>query len=171
MHIHQDKSSQSVLSYGCCSKLILEQGEPHNCGKNIFAMKYSCALDAEAMEPNAYHKAKDLKDDGDASLYGHKDSFKVELRIVFQDVKAMKEHKVDIKVSTITGIVFQDRETNLIVETRWYHVGQSGIESSSRTLLQTYRMRYIGIELRRDHWLVALQSSSADAEHCCKHVG
>ena len=33
-------------------------------------------------------------------MYGHRDSFKVDLRIVFQDVK---EHKGDIKVSTIIG--------------------------------------------------------------------
>ena len=46
---------------------------------------------------SAYHKAKELNNDDDASLCGHSDSFKVEFRIVFQDVKAMKEHKVDIK--------------------------------------------------------------------------
>ena len=45
-----------------------------------------------------------MNNDDDASMYGHSDSFMVELRIdVFQDVKAMKEHKVDIKVSTIIG--------------------------------------------------------------------
>ena len=64
----------------------------------------SAGRNAEAMEPNAYHKAKDLNNDDDASMYGHNDNFMVELRInVFQDVKAMKEHKVDIKVSTIIG--------------------------------------------------------------------
>ena len=50
----------------------------------------SAGWNAEAMEPNAYHKAKDLKNDDDASLYGHKDSSKVELRMA-------------IKVSTIIG--------------------------------------------------------------------
>ena len=46
--------------------------------------------DAEAMEPNAYHKTEDLNNDDDASLYGHMDSFMVELRIdVLQDVSAM----------------------------------------------------------------------------------
>ena len=50
----------------------------------------SAGWNAEAMEPNAYHKAKDLNNDDDASLYGHIDSSKVELRM-------------DIKVSTIIG--------------------------------------------------------------------
>ena len=88
---------QRVLSYGCCSKLILKQGEPHDCGKSMFATKYSPS-------PNAYHKAKDLNSDYDTSLYGHKDSFEVELKIdVLQDANAMKEHKLDIKASTIIG--------------------------------------------------------------------
>ena len=57
----------------------------------------SAGWNAVAMEPNAYHKAEDLNNDDDASMYGHSDSFMVELRIdVFQDVKAMKEHKGDI---------------------------------------------------------------------------
>ena len=61
---------------------------------------------------------EDLNDD-DASMYGHSDSFMVELRIdVFQDVTAKEP------------------------------------------LLLTHRMRYPGIERRRDHWLVALQSVS-----------
>ena len=68
----------------------------------------SAGWNAEAMEPNAYHKANNLNNDDDASLFGHS----VELRIVFQDVNAMKKHKVDIKVSTIVGtetkIVKQD---------------------------------------------------------------
>ena len=58
---------------------------------------------AEAMEPNVCHKAEDLNDD-DASMYVHGNDFMVELRIdVFQDVKVMAEHKVDIEVSTING--------------------------------------------------------------------
>ena len=40
MHMEQEKLSQSVLSCGCCSKLILEEGEPRDCGRSIFAMKY-----------------------------------------------------------------------------------------------------------------------------------
>ena len=60
------------------------------------------ALDAKQKQPGAYHKAKDLNNDDDASLYGHRDSFEVELKIdVLQDANAMKEHKVDISVSTI----------------------------------------------------------------------
>ena len=63
----------------------------------------SAGWNAEAMEPNAYHKAEDLNNDNNAIMYGHKGSFKMELRIdVFQDVTAMKEHEVDIKVSTRT---------------------------------------------------------------------
>ena len=50
----------------------------------------SAGLDAEAMEPNAYHKVKDLDNDDDASWYGHRSSSKVELRM-------------DVKVSTIIG--------------------------------------------------------------------
>ena len=54
--------------------------------------------------PNAYHEAEDLNDNNDTSTCGQSDSFIVELRInVLQDVKAMKEHKVDIEVSTISG--------------------------------------------------------------------
>ena len=64
----------------------------------------SVGWNAELTEPNAHHKAEDLNNDDDASLYGHRDSFKVELRIdVLQDANAMQEHKVGIKVSTIIG--------------------------------------------------------------------
>ena len=49
-------------------------------------------------------QSKDLNSDDDARMCGHSDSFMVDLRMdVFQDVKAMKEHKEDIKVSTIIG--------------------------------------------------------------------
>ena len=97
----------------------------------------SVGWNAEAMEPNAYHKAKDLNNDDDASLYGHKDSFEVELKIgVLQDANAMKEHKVDIKVSTI--IVKQ--------VSPWEPAGITWVR-------------------------VGAESSSADAEHCCKHTG
>ena len=61
----------------------------------------SAGWNAEAMESNAYHKAEDWNDD---DMEVHIDSFMVELRVdVFQDVKAMKEHKVDIEVLTIIG--------------------------------------------------------------------
>ena len=61
----------------------------------------SVGRNAEAMEPNAYHEAEDLNNDDDASMYGHSDIFMVEVGIdVFQDVTAMKEHNVDIAVST-----------------------------------------------------------------------
>ena len=81
------------------------------------AIFMSAGWNAEAMETNAYHKAEDLNNDDDASMYGHSDSFMADLRIdVLRYVKAMKEHKVDIKVSTIIGTeANQDRETNLIL--------------------------------------------------------
>ena len=133
----------------------------------FFATKLlmSAGRNAEAMEPNAYHKAEDLNNDNDASLYGHSDSFEVELEIdVLQDANAMKEHKVDIKLSTINGT-----ETNTVKRVlswksiRWYHVGQSGTESSSADAehcCKHIEKSFCGIELRRDHWLVALQSIS-----------
>ena len=86
----------------------------------------SAGWNAEAMEPNAFHKAKDLNNNDDASLYGHSDSFKVEVRIVFQDVNAMKEHKVDIKVSTIIGT-----EVNIVKQvSNWKPAGVTGSEWS-----------------------------------------
>ena len=60
--------------------------------------------DAVAVEPNVYQKAGNLGDDDDASVCVHGDDFMVESRIdVFQDVKAMLEHKVDINVISIIG--------------------------------------------------------------------
>ena len=59
--------------------------------------------DAGAVESNVYHKAGSLGDDDDACLCVHGDDFMVESRIdVFQEVKAMLEHKVDINVIAIT---------------------------------------------------------------------
>ena len=58
--------------------------------------------DAVAEEPNVYHKAGSL---GDACVCVHGDDFMVESRIdVFQDVKAMSEHKVDINEISIIGL-------------------------------------------------------------------
>ena len=69
----------------------------------------------------------------------------VELRIdVFQDVKAMKQHKVDIEVSTIIGI-------------------------EAKIVKQVSSWRPVGIT-----WARFEPSSSDDAEHSCndkKHVG
>ena len=49
-------------------------------------------------------KAGNLNDDDDASVCVHGDDFMVESRIdVFQDVKAMLKHKVDIKVPAMVG--------------------------------------------------------------------
>ena len=59
---------------------------------------------AVAVEPNVYHKAGSLNDDDDASVCVHGDDLMVESRIdVLQDVKAIMEHKVDIKVLAIIG--------------------------------------------------------------------
>ena len=93
-----------MQSYGDCSKLIPEQKEPHDCGRSFFRNELfmRAGWNAEAMEPNVYHKAEDLNDDDDASMYVRGDDFMVELMIdVFQDAKVMSEHKVDIEVSTI----------------------------------------------------------------------
>ena len=61
--------------------------------------------DAVAVEPNVYHKAGSLGDDDDASVCVHGDDFMVETRIdVFQDLKAMLEHKLDINVISIIGL-------------------------------------------------------------------
>ena len=55
--------------------------------------------DAVVVEPNVYHN-----DDDDACVCVHGDDFMAESRIdVFQEVKAMLEHKVDINVISIIG--------------------------------------------------------------------
>ena len=60
--------------------------------------------DAVAVELNLYHNAESLNDDDDASVCVHGDDFMVESKIdVFQDVKAMLGHKVDIEVLAIIG--------------------------------------------------------------------
>ena len=51
-----------------------------------------------------HHKAGSLVDDDDACVYVHGDDLMVESRIdVFQEVKAILEHKVDINVIAIIG--------------------------------------------------------------------
>ena len=60
--------------------------------------------DAVAVEPNVYHKAGSLGDDDDACVCVHEDNFMVESRIdVFQDVRAMLGHIVDIIMISIIG--------------------------------------------------------------------
>ena len=60
--------------------------------------------DAVAVELNVYHKAGSPVDDDDACVCAHGDDFTVESRIdVFQEAKAMLEHKVDINVIAIIG--------------------------------------------------------------------
>ena len=51
-----------------------------------------------------HHKAGSLNDDDEASICVHGEDFMVESRIVFQDAKAMLEHKVDINVISIIGL-------------------------------------------------------------------
>ena len=61
--------------------------------------------DAVAVESNVIHKVEILNDCDGASVSVHGDDFMVESSIdVFQDVKAMLEHKVDIKVLAIIGL-------------------------------------------------------------------
>ena len=70
--------------------------------------------DAVAKEPKMYHKAGSMGDDDDACVCVHEDDFRVESRIdVFQDVKAMLEHKVEINVSSIIG-PGQDTEAQIV---------------------------------------------------------
>ena len=89
----------------------------------------SAGWNAESMEPNAYHKATDLNNDDDASMYGHNDSFMVGLRM-------------DIKVSTIIG--FEAKIAKQV--SSWKPAGITWVKSGT-------------------------ESSSADAEHCCKDIG
>ena len=127
-------------------------------GNEVFM---SAGWNAEALEPNAYRKAEDLNGDDDASTFGHSDSFMVELRIeVVQDVKAMKEHKVDIEVSTIIGT-----EAKIVKQvSSWRQAGITWVRLESRAAVLgqrgTRRMSYLVIVQRRDHWLVALRSVS-----------
>ena len=74
-----------------------------------------------------YHKREDLNNDDDVSLYGHRGSFMVELRIdVLQDANAMKEHKEDTTVSTITGT--EAKIVKQISSWRPAGIGQSGVD-------------------------------------------
>ena len=69
--------------------------------KEVFMM---AGWNAEVMESSAYHEAEDWNDNDNASTEVHSDRVRVELRIdVFQNVTSMKEHQVDIEVSTIIG--------------------------------------------------------------------
>ena len=70
MHIHQEKLSRSALSYCCCPKLILEQGEPNERGRSFSNEVFvSAGGNAGAMEPNAYHKAEYWDDDDSDSSW------------------------------------------------------------------------------------------------------
>ena len=61
VHAHPQRDRQMVLPYGCWSKFILEK-------RVSFSQRSTLDGTAEAMEPDAYHKAKDLNNDEDASL-------------------------------------------------------------------------------------------------------
>ena len=136
-HIHPEKLSQIVLSYGYCSTLILEQEEPHDCGN------------AEAMEPNVYRRAEALNDDDDACMYVHGDDFKVELRIdVFQNAKVMSEHKVDIEVSTIIALG-QNTGANIVKQlSSWRSAGITWVrlEHSRAAALTLERAKAIALQ-------------------------
>ena len=41
IYAHPPRGAEIVLSYGYCSKLILEQEESHDCGRSFFAMHYN----------------------------------------------------------------------------------------------------------------------------------
>ena len=61
-------------------------------------------VNAEAMEPNAYHTAEYWDVDDSASAVVCRERFMVASRIdVFQNVEALKEHKVDSALATIVG--------------------------------------------------------------------
>ena len=85
---------------------------------------------AEVMESNAYHSAEDWNDDDNASTEVHSDSFRVEWRIdVFQNVKSMKEHKVDIEVSPIIGT-----ETKIVKQvSSWRPAGITWVRLKPKT--------------------------------------
>ena len=79
--------------------------------RNEVCMKAKC--NAEATEPNAYHKVEDLNDD-DASRCVHDNEFMMELKTDgFQDVKVMSEHEVEINASIIIG-TGQDTHTKVV---------------------------------------------------------
>ena len=156
MYIHSKKLGQSVLSNGCCSQLFLEQGKLHDCGNELFM---SDGWNAEAMEPNAYHQAEDLDDNDNATKDGLSDRVMAELRIdVFQDVKAMTEHNVDLEVSTIIGT-----ETKIVEKvSSWKLAGITWVrmDREQQRGRRTRRLSNPGITQRRDHRLVVLQSIS-----------
>ena len=59
-----------------------------------------------------FTKAEDGNDDDNASTEVQSDSFRVELTIeVFPNVKSMKEHRVDVEVSTVVGT-----ETKIVMQ-------------------------------------------------------
>ena len=114
----------------------------------------SAGWNAEVLDPSAYHKADDLNDNDDTSTYGHSDSFMVELRIdVFQDVKAMNEHEVDIEVLMIVKQVSSWRPAGIT----WVRLENTA--ATTKTMRNT-SMSYLCIAQRRDQWLGALQSIS-----------
>ena len=108
-------------------------------------MKYSWVLDGTQKRWSQMRstKAEELNDDDDANMYGHNDSFMVELRIdAFQDVTAMKEHKMDIEVSTIIG-------------------------TDAKIVKQVSSWRPAGIT-----WVRGKPKAAAlTPKHCCIHIG
>ena len=110
--------------------------------------------DAVAVEPKMYHEARSLNVDDDASVCVHGDDFMVKSRIdVFQDAKAMLEHKVDINVLAIIGL---GQGTEAKIAKRNLSCSPS-VQSKSKT------------RARSDHagWIGTVESSSADTGYRC----
>ena len=112
------------------------------------------------MEPHAYHKAECWDDD---------DSFTVEWKMdVFQDVKALTEHSLDIKSATITETV-----TKIVKQVSkrkpagitWVRLEPKAAVLTPNTAATTRTTRNTlmscpGIAQRRDHRLVAWKTTS-----------
>ena len=88
--------------------------------------------DAVAVELNVYHEAGSLNDDDDARVCVYGDDFMVESRIdVFQDVKAMLEQKVHIKVLAIIR-PGQDTEAKIVKRVLSWSPAGFHVESKSK---------------------------------------
>ena len=73
----------------------------------------SAGWNVEAVEPNPRNKTEDLNNDDDVSLYGHRDSFKVELMIdVLQDRECDEGAQSEHQSANNHWNCGQDRETN-----------------------------------------------------------
>ena len=106
MHIHQEKLKQIVIVVRWLFKAHSGARKAARLWQEYFRKEVfmMAGWSAEVMESSAYHEAEDWNDNDNASTEVHSDRVRVELRIdVFQNVTSMKEHQVDIEVSTIIG--------------------------------------------------------------------